>query len=66
MLVFRKILRTYFMDAPLMLFENDGTSQKWHMTNTPPEIGKYDTHKNGALQKWLTLRKKCPEVICQG
>ena len=30
---------------PLMPFENNGTFQKWHMTNTPPEIGKYDTQK---------------------
>ena len=28
-----------------MPFENNGTIQKWHMTNTPPEIDKYDTHK---------------------
>ena len=27
-----------------MPFENNGTLQKWHMTNTPLEIGKYDTH----------------------
>ena len=45
-----------------MPFKNNGTFQKWHMKNTPPEIGKYDTHKNGALQKWHTLRKKCPKV----
>ena len=29
-----------------MPFEsNGGTLQQWHMTNTPPEINKYDTHK---------------------
>ena len=28
-----------------MPFENNGAIQKWHMTNTPPEIDKYDTHK---------------------
>ena len=35
----------------LIPFENNGTLQKWHMTNTPPKINKYDTQKNGALQK---------------
>ena len=25
--------------------ENNGTLQKWHMTNNPPEIDKYDAHK---------------------
>ena len=36
-----------------MPFENNGTLEKWHMTNTPPEIDKYGTAhtKNGALQK---------------
>ena len=29
-----------------MSFENDGILQKRQMTNTPPEIDKYDTHKN--------------------
>ena len=27
------------------------TLNNWHMTETPPEITKYDTHKSGALQK---------------
>ena len=27
------------------------------MTDTPPKINKCDTEKNGALQKWYTLRK---------
>ena len=40
-----------------MLFENNGILQKWHMTNTPAEIDKYDTHKKGVLQKWHTLWK---------
>ena len=26
-----------------MPFENNGTLQKWHMTNTPPEIDKNGT-----------------------
>ena len=34
-----------------MPFENNATLQRWHVTKTPPEIDKYDTHKNGALQK---------------
>ena len=29
----------------LMRFENNGTLQKWHMTNAPLEVGKYDTLK---------------------
>ena len=28
-----------------MPVENNDTLQKWHMTNDPPEIDKYDTHK---------------------
>ena len=40
-----------------MPFENSGSLQNWHMTKTQPEIDKYDTHKNGALQKWHTFRK---------
>ena len=34
-----------------MPFENNGTLQKWHMTNTPSEIDKYDTHKKRCLTK---------------
>ena len=34
---------------PLIWFKNNDTLQKWHMTNTPPKINKYDTQKNGAL-----------------
>ena len=34
-----------------MPFENNGTLQKWHMTNTPPEIDIYDTHKKWCLTK---------------
>ena len=37
---------------------NNGTLQKWHMTNAPPEIDKYDTHKKWCLiQKWYILQK---------
>ena len=30
-----------------MPFENNGILQKWHMTKPPPEIDKYDFHRNG-------------------
>ena len=51
-----------------MPFENNGTLQKWHMTNTPPEIDKYDTHKTWCLTKMAQLaKKKMPKsYICQG
>ena len=45
-----------------MSFENNGTLQKWHMANIPPETDTYDTHKNGALQKWRTLRKNAQRL----
>ena len=45
-----------------MSFENNGTLQKWHMANIQPEIDTYDTHKNGALQKWRTLRKNAQRL----
>ena len=32
------------------------------MTKTPPEIDKYDTHKNVALQQWYTLRKNAQRL----
>ena len=31
----------------------------------PPEIGKYDTHKNGALQKWDTLWKNTQRLFAK-
>ena len=31
------------------------------MANTPPEIDKYDTHKNSALQKWHACQKNHPD-----
>ena len=34
-----------------MSFENNGALQKRHMTNTPPEIDKYDTLKKWYLKK---------------
>ena len=50
-----------------MPFENNGTLQKWHMTNTRPEIDKYDTHKTWCLTKMVQLAKKMPKsYICQG
>ena len=45
-----------------MPFENNGTLQKWHMTKTPPEIDRYNTHKKWCLTKTAHLAKKCPKV----
>ena len=50
---------------PLMPFENNGTLQKWHMTNTPPKIDKHDTLKKMCLTKMTHLAKKFPKVMCQ-
>ena len=41
----------------LMPFENDGTLQKWHMTNTPLKIDKYDIHQKRCLTKMVHLAK---------
>ena len=38
-----------------MPFENNDTLQRWHMTNTPPEIDKYDTHKKCCLTNMAHL-----------
>ena len=46
----------------LIPFKNNGTLQKWHMTNTPPEIDKYDTHKSWYFTKMAHLAKNCPKV----
>ena len=43
---------------PLTPFENNGTLQKWDMTNTPPEIDKCDTHKKILSDKNDTPCKK--------
>ena len=51
---------------PLIQFENNGTLQKWHITNTPPKTEKYDTHKKWCLTKMTYLAKECPKVVCQG
>ena len=51
---------------PLMTFENNGTLQKWYMTNTPPKIDKYATQKKWYLTKMAHLAKKCPKATCQG
>ena len=51
---------------PLMLFENNSTLQKWHITHFPPKIEKYDTHKKWCLTKMAQLVKKYPQVISQG
>ena len=40
-----------------MPFENNGTLQKWHMTNTPPKINKYDTQKNVPYKNGICYKK---------
>ena len=50
---------------PLMPFKNNGTLQKWYMTNAPPKIDKYDTHRKRCLTKMTHLAKKCPKITCQ-
>ena len=50
----------------LMSFENNGTLQKWQMTNTPPKLDKHDSHNKWSLTKRVHLAKKCPKVTCQG
>ena len=52
--------------VPLNAIENNGTIQKWHMTNTPLKIDKYDNHKKWSLIKMAHLAKKCSKVTCQG
>ena len=51
-----------------MLFQNYGNLRKGHIKKkkkkTPPEIDKYDTQKNGALQKWHILRKNAQRLPC--
>ena len=50
-----------------MPVENNGTLQKWHVTNASPEIDKYGTHKNGALNENGTSCKKILKgYICHG
>ena len=36
------------------------------MTNTPPKIDKYDTHRKWRLAKVEHLAEKYPKAICQG
>ena len=45
------------------LFENNGTLQKWHMTDTPHEIDKNDNNKDDALYKWHDLRKNVQSIF---
>ena len=52
-----------------MLFENNGTLQKWHMTNTQPEVQKYDTHKILCLVKMAqscAVRKYDQRLFVEG
>ena len=48
----------------LIPFGNNDTLQKWHIRKNPPETDKYDTHKNGSVQKWHTLRKNAQRLPC--
>ena len=48
-----------------MPFENNGTSQKWHMTKTPHKIGKYNTCKKWLIKKMAHNAEKGQKVICQ-
>ena len=40
-----------------------GNEKKRHMTNTPPEIDKYDTNRTWCNTKMAHLVKKCPKVV---
>ena len=51
--------------SALMPFENNGTFQKWHVTNTPLEIDKHDTHKKWYLTKMTHLAKKYPKDVVE-
>ena len=51
---------------PLMPIENNDALQKWHMTNTPPKIDKYDTHREWWLTKMAHLAKKYPKLSAEG
>ena len=49
-----------------MPFENNGgTLQQWHMTNTPPEINKYDTHKKQCLAEMAHLAKTAQRLFAK-
>ena len=50
----------------LIPFENIGILKKWHMTNTPTKIDKYDTHRKCCVTKLAHLAKEYPKAICQG
>ena len=41
----------------MILHLNNVTLQKWHMKNTPLEIDKYGSPKNGALKKAQLAKK---------
>ena len=48
---------------PLMPFEINGTLQKWHMLNTPPEIYKYGTHKTSSHTKMKSFAKNLQRLF---
>ena len=52
-----------------MLFENNDTLQKRHMTNMSPEVGKYDTHNIRCLVKmaqFCAVRKNAQRLFGKG
>ena len=48
-----------------MPFESKGTLQKFHMTNTPPEIYKYDNNNKYCCTKMAHF-VQCEKNFCQG
>ena len=48
-----------------MSFENNGTLQKCHMTNTPLEIDKYDTHKKWCITNMAHLQKNAQSLFAK-
>ena len=48
-----------------MSFEKNGTLQTWHITNTPPEIDEYDTHKKRCLTKMAHLAKNAQRLFAK-
>ena len=53
--------RTQQEKRPLMSFKNNGTIQKWHITNTAPKIDKCDAHKKMVPYTNDTPCKKMPK-----
>ena len=45
--------------------ENNGTLQKWHMTNTPPKVNKYYTQNNGAFKNGMRCEKNTQRLFAK-